>query len=245
MPLYIQDTADVVLERKSDGFKIATGSTQSVGISQKVDEEAVKGGIGNPTQFTIKSGKELEIKVQDALFDFQWLAATQGVKVDDNQTVKIVKHDVVEVKEGGAIEIMDKTVSADATVVDSFGSNHEATLASGAATVSELSAEVGKNVTVIYETEVTGKTIAIRADRFAEKYKCQLFTYAYDKDTEKIAKDVYVTFENVTPSSEFEMQFEAGKAMAPEITLRASSDPKTKEIGKYVLVDHKETPSGV
>lgn len=239
MALYIQDTADVLLTRKSDGHQVFSATTQSIGIDQSVDEEAIKGGIGNSTQFTIKSNKELEITVQDALFDFNWLAATQGVKVDEQGKAKVKETEIVEVGEAGALTIADKEVT-EAVVIGNDGKNHEAEFTSGSATVGSLSTEKGKNVTVSYEKDVTGSTIAIRADRFAEKYQAQLRTVAYDKDTEAIAKDVYIIFENVTPSSEFSMSLEAGSAMSPEIKLRAAADPKTKAIGTFVLVDFKE-----
>lgn len=42
MPLYIQDTADAVLERKSDKFVIATGTTQTVTLKQKLTKKQLK-----------------------------------------------------------------------------------------------------------------------------------------------------------------------------------------------------------
>lgn len=238
---FIQDTTDVLLTRKSDGYKIFTGSTQSVGVTQSVEEELVKGGIGNAPQYTIKASKELEITVKDALFDFNWLAATQGVKVKDDKSITIEMTEIVALGKSGEVKIKDQTATA-AVVIGADGANHKATFSKGTATVSGLAdVKEGTNVTVIFDKTVEkGKTIAIRSDRFAEKYKAQLYTVAYDKDTEKISKDVYGIFEYVTPSSEFDMSFEAGSAMSPEIKLRATADPKTKEIGKWVLVDHVE-----
>lgn len=244
MALYVQDTADVLLTRKSDGYQVFSATTQSIGIDQSVDEEEIKGGIGNSTQFTIKSNKSLEITVQDALFDFNWLAVTQGVKVNEKGQATVKQTEIVSVEEAGALNIKDKAVT-DAVVIGNDGANHKATFASGAATVETLTKEVGKNVTVSYEKEVTGNTISIRADRFAEKYQAQLRTVAYDKDTEAIVKDVFIIFENVTPSSEFSMSLEAGSAMAPEIKLRAAADPKTKAIGTFVLVDFVEGNEGL
>lgn len=239
MPLYIQDTADAVLERKSDKFVIATGTTQTVNLKQKVDEETVKGGIGNAAQFTIKSNKELEIQIEDALFDFQWLAATQGVKVIDGElTVK--RTEIAEVEAGGKVVSKDSKLAGKKVIIDTYGKNVEATFTGGSATVSGLANQIGKNVTIVAEEEVTGEKISIRADRFAEKYSLQLFTYAYDQDTEAIAKDVFLTFDNVTPSSEFDLKLKAGDPLSPELTLRATANPKTKEIGSWFLVDHKE-----
>ncbi len=238
MPLYIQDTADVTLKRKSDGFTIATGTTQSASISQTVEEEAIKGGIGNGTLYTIKSGKEIEISVTDATFSTNWLAATQGVKVLEDQTVKVLQTDRVEVEAGGKVTLKDSAYSGSVVVSDKEGKNFTGEATAGELTVPDL--EVGSTVAAVYEKDVTGQTIPMRSDKFAEKYKAQLFTYAYDMETEAIVKDVYILFENVTPSSEFEMGFEAGSAFTPEMTLKASLDTKTREMGNFVFVDHEE-----
>lgn len=119
MPLY-QDTADAVLERKSDKFVIATGTTQTVTLKQKVDEETVKGGIGNAAQFTIKSNKELEITMEDALFNFQWLAATQGVKVVNDKLV-VKRTEVAEVEEGGKVTSVNSKLAGELVVIDTYG----------------------------------------------------------------------------------------------------------------------------
>lgn len=239
--LYIQDVADVLLTRKSDDFKIATGTAQSTAISQSVDEDQIKGGIGNRTLYTIKSNKELEIEITDAVFNPQWLAATQGVKVEDDQTLKIEVVDTVEIGEGGKITLQDTTFNGKGVFVDSKGDNHNVTFANGVATVDAVAEQKGKEGQAVYEEERTGKSISIRADRFAEKYKAQLNTIIYEAETESIVEDLFVIFHNVTPSAEFELGLEAGEALAPEIKLVASADPKTKEIGNWFMSPHKET----
>ncbi|MBF0793424.1 hypothetical protein [Mammaliicoccus lentus] len=236
MPLFIKDVAEATLRRKKDDFVVVAGATQDSSISQSVEEEIIKGGIGNSPQYTIRSGKEMEITIKNALFDHQWLAASQGVKVVEGQKVMVMHTEVVEVGEGGKLTIKEKSIT-EATIVDTYGKNLEATFASGEATVAGLDKQVGKDVSVVYDIEKTGETIAFRGDRFAEKFKLQLFTYAYDQATESIAKEVYITFENVSPSSEFEISLSAGEAFTPEYTLKATQDPKTKEIGKFILVD--------
>lgn len=238
--LYIQDVADVLLTRKSDNFKIATGTAQSTSISQSVDEDQIKGGIGNRTLYTIKSNKELEIEVKDAVFNPQWLAATQGVKVMDDQTLEIEVVDTVEIEESGKITLKDTEFSGSGIFVDSKGDNHEATFSSGVATISEIEDQKGKEGQAVYKEERQGKSISIRADRFAEKYKAQLNTIIYEAETESIVEDLFVIFHNVTPSAEFELGLEAGEALAPEIKLVASADPKTKEIGNWFMSPHKD-----
>ncbi|WP_415408894.1 hypothetical protein [Staphylococcus agnetis] len=237
---YIQDVADVLLTRKSDGFKIATGTAQSTSISQSVDEDQIKGGIGNRTLYTIKSNKELEIEVKDAVFNPQWLAATQGVKVEDKQTLTVEVVDTVEIGEGGKITIQDTSFEGNGVFVDSKGDNHKVKFSKGTATIDGIKEQAGKEGQAVYEEKREGKSISIRADRFAEKYKAQLNTIIYEAETEAIVEDLFVIFHNVTPSAEFELGLEAGEALAPEIKLVASADPKTKEIGNWFMSPHKE-----
>ncbi|MCQ9301348.1 hypothetical protein ACFDHY_07015 [Staphylococcus hyicus] len=237
---YIQDVADVLLTRKSDGFKIATGTAQSTSISQSVDEDQIKGGIGNRTLYTIKSNKELEIEVKDAVFNPQWLAAIQGVKVENDQTLKVEMVETVEIGAQGKITIQDSKFTGKGVFVDSKGDNHEADIKSGVVTIDKVKDQAGKEGQIVYEKERKGKSISIRADRFAEKYKAQLNTIIYEAETEAIVEDLFVVFHNVTPSAEFELGIEAGEALAPEIKLVASADPKTKEIGNWFMSPHEE-----
>lgn len=237
---YIQDTADVLLTRKSDGFKIASGTTQSTSISQSVEEEVIKGGIGNRSLYTIKSDKEIEIQIKDAIFNPQWLAASQGVKVENGKTLVVENVETVEVEAEGKITVKDTKYNGAAVFVDSKGENHKVTLANGTATVEGITEQIGKEGMVTYEVERTGKSIAIRSDRFAEKYKAQLSTVIYEAETEQIVEDLFAVFHNVTPSSEFELGLEAGSALAPEMTLRCTADAKTKEIGNWFTSPHVE-----
>lgn len=237
---YIQDTADLLLTRKSDGFKIASGTTQSTSISQSVEEEVIKGGIGNRSLYTIKSDKELEIQVKDAIFNPQWLAASQGVKVEDGQQLVVEKVETVEVEEGGKIVASDSSLEGEAVFIDSKGENHKVTFTAGEATVDAVKEQVGKEGMLTYEVERTGKSIAIRADRFSEKYKAQLSTVIYEAETEQIIEELFAIFHNVTLSSEFELGLEAGTALAPEMTLRCTADAKTKEIGNWFTSPYVE-----
>lgn len=237
---YIQDTADVLLTRKSDGFKIASGTTQSTSISQSVEEEVIKGGIGNRSLYTIKSDKEIEIQIKDAIFNPQWLAASQGVKVEDGKTLVVENVETVEVEAGGVIKVKDSSYAGEGVFVDSKGENHKVTFTAGSATVEDITEQVGKEGMVTYEVERTGKSIAIRADRFAEKYKAQLSTVIYEAETEQIVEELFAIFHNVTPSSEFELGLEAGSALAPEMTLRCTADAKTKEIGNWFTSPYVE-----
>lgn len=187
---YIQDVADVLLTRKSDGFKIATGTAQSTSISQSVDEDQIKGGIGNRTLYTIKSNKELEIEVKDAVFNPQWLAAIQGVKVENDQTLKVEMVETVEIGAQGKITIQDSKFTGKGVFVDSKGDNHEADIKSGVVTIDKVKDQAGKEGQIVYEKERKGKSISIRADRFARSIKLNL-TQLFMKLKQKLLLKTY------------------------------------------------------
>ena len=71
MPLFIMDVADVTFTRKSDNHVVFTSEAQTSTLSQTVDEETIKGGIGSRSIYTIKSNKELELTVRNATFDLE------------------------------------------------------------------------------------------------------------------------------------------------------------------------------
>ena len=79
-PKYIiHDTCDVIFEEIGTGGKvIATTEAQLASISQTVDEQEVRGGIGGAQVAEITSQKTIEASFRDALFSMDYLEMTQG-----------------------------------------------------------------------------------------------------------------------------------------------------------------------
>src|SRR5699024_10947564 len=96
-------------------------------------------------------------------------------------------------------------------------------------------AEDGEDVQVIIEEEVIGKSVKMHSDRFAEKYKVQYQTIVYDAKAEAVVADLYIVFNEVSPSSAFDMSLENGTAYTPELTFRATSN-EGGEIGTGLLL---------
>lgn len=238
MALYVIDVADVTFKRKSDGHIVFTSEAQMSSLSQTVDEEAIQGGIGSKTLYTVKSNKQMELSVRNATFNLEWLAMTQGVKVEDGGVATVMKDYTVDVAEGAAtVDAPDGTV----TIVNEDKESQTAEAADGSVTIPTDFAADGESITVIAEEEVIGKSVEIRSDKFSEKYEVQYKTIVYDNSTDKHVHDLYINFYEVSPSSAFDLSLENGTAFTPELTFTAMAN-KQSEIGKMIQVPVGETP---
>lgn len=235
MPLFIMDVADVTFTRKSDNHVIFTSEAQTSTLSQTVDEETIKGGIGSRSIYTIKSNKELELSVRNATFDLEWLAMTQGVAVKNEDTLVVQKKSVATVKTG--VVNVDGVTNGSVYLLNDARESVEAEVGEdGAITVPADFASDDEEIQVIVEEEVIGKTVKMRSDRFAEKYKVQYQTIVYDAKTEAVVADLFIVFNEVSPSSAFDMSLENGAAYTPELTFRATAN-EAGEIGTWMLAD--------
>lgn len=238
MALYVIDVADVAFKRKSDGHIVFTSEAQMSSLSQTVDEEAIQGGIGSKTLYTVKSNKQMELSVRNATFNLEWLAMTQGVKVEDGGVATVMKDYTVDVADGAAaVDAPDGTV----TIVNEDKESQTAEAASGSVTIPSDFAADGDSITVIAEEEVIGKSVEIRSDKFSEKYEVQYKTIVYDNNTDTHVHDLYINFYEVSPSSAFDLSLENGTAFTPELTFTAMAN-KQNEIGKMIQVAVGETP---
>lgn len=238
MALYVIDVADVTFKRKSDGHIVFTSEAQMSSLSQTVDEEAIQGGIGSKTLYTVKSNKQMELSVRNATFNLEWLAMTQGVKVEDGGVATVMKDYTVDVAEGAAaVDAPDGTV----TIVNEDKESQTAEAADGSVIIPAEFAADGDSITVIAEEEVVGKSVEIRSDKFSEKYEVQYKTIVYDNSTDKHVHDLYINFYEVSPSSAFDLSLENGTAFTPELTFTAMAN-KQSEIGKMIQVPVGETP---
>ncbi|WEY98615.1 hypothetical protein P5634_11965 [Bacillus subtilis] len=242
----IHDVCNVTMKRKSDGKVIATGEAQTTSISQSIQEDFLKGGWGNRNLYVIKSDKNITGTVKNAFFSLDWLAAQQGVSVE-NGTVKVWEDEVLTVGAGGALTLSKSPIDTvlfenkDGEVFTQDSTSTEATIPS-------TFAEPDSEVTARYKVEVEGEIVEIKADTFSEAYELEYHTLEYDPVTEKIYSDLYIQLDKVSPSGETELGFEAGNAITPEMKFSALSE--NNKLGRFVRVKRKadgskgEKPSG-
>ena len=227
MALYVIDVADVTFKRKSDGHIVFTSEAQMSSLSQSVDEEAIQGGIGSKTLYTVKSNKQMELSVRNATFNLEWLAMTQGVKVEDGGVATIMRDYTVDV-DAGKVEV-DASVTGTVTIVNEDKASQTAEATAGSVTIPAEFAANGESITVIAE------------DKFSEKYEVQYKTIVYDNTTDTHVHDLFINFYEVSPSSAFDLSLENGTAFTPELTFTAMAN-KQNEIGKMIQVPVGETP---
>lgn len=238
MALFIMDVCDVTMKRKSDGHVVFTSEAQTSSISQTVDEEQIKGGIGSRTIYTIRSNKEIELTVVNATFDLEWLAITQGVRIQKDETA-IVQGRAEAVVRDGMVDLPENALPEnDVYILNSMRESFEADVEGGTVVVPVETAADGETVQVIYEKEVTGNKVELRSDTFAEKYEVQYMTYIYESTTEARQGTLYIKFFEATPSSAFEMTLANGTAYTPELSFIASATSEGK-IGEYFTTDEK------
>lgn len=239
--LLIIDTADAVMKRKSDGKVFVTSETQLASISQSLGiDEKIYGGIGNKPLAIMKGQKEITSTLRNAMYETSFLAMTQGVAIE-NGTATVYKDEkgLKVADDGGVLSVTITGNPKDGTahVTNTGGDTLSATVADNKVTIPTGHAEPDDLVVVRYQEDVTGDIVRLDGDKFAEAYSLEYHTIGYDPDTNKVVKDIYIQLDHVVPGGDFELSFENGSAIAPEITFEAMVNPGTDNIGRVIEVD--------
>lgn len=238
--LVVMDTVNVLLKRKSDGHLVAKTRTQMGSISQTVTSDRLYGAIGNQTIAILESQKEITLSFRNALFDLDYLSMTQGVAIE-GKTVTIRKtEELTVVDNAGALEvtITGTPVGTSVVVFDEDGTQQEVAHTTKKVVVPEgYAAVAGDIITVSYEETATAEVVTLDSAKFSELYEIQMSTICYDPDTMKVVKDLYIQFDQVKPAGEFDLSFENGTAITPELSLTALTPKGTTEMGRIFTVD--------
>lgn len=263
----IADTCDVTFERISDGKLIATAEAQLASISQTVDEQEVRGGIGGAQIATVTSQKAITASFRDALFSQDYLEMTQGTSTEEdmdieywvnmgaeveaededkylalkNESNKNIKNVVyTDPQTGVQVQLDFDNGKSTSTLADITGAIIEA-LEGTDLTEEDLDiskkANSGELITVTGLQTQKGSGISIRADKFPEKFRLTYRTVAYNPETGEHAKDIIIQFYEVKPSANFDLGFEMSTPLAPEFELQVTKPMNCNEMGKIVTVD--------
>lgn len=235
MKTLINDTCDVVFTRKSDGKLLITAEAQLASISQQVQEDKLKGGIGNKTISLLRSDKEITLKVRNALFDLEWLAMTQGVQVTSG-TATVNKREDDLIVASGKVTITGTPVGTDVTIINADGDSESTTVATKSVTVPVDFANDGEKISVMYSTSVTGNKLSLDAKKFSEQFSVEYHTIEYNPATNAVVNDLYIQFDSVLPSGAFELSFENGNALTPELDFTALTSGASSELGRVIEV---------
>jgi len=242
MKLLVTDTADVVMKRKSDGHVFITTEAQLTSISQTLGiNEKIYGGIGNKPLAIMKGQKEITSSLRNAFYDQEFLSLTQGVSITENGTATIAHTEkgLKVVDNVGVLEvtITGTPVGATAYVRNAKGETESAAITSSKVTVPAGHAIVGETVSVTYDMSITGSIVELDGEKFAEAYELEYHTIAYNPDTNRVVKDIYIQLDHVIPIDEFELSLENGTAIAPEVNFECLTAPNSTSIGRIIEVD--------
>lgn len=241
--LVVMDTVNVFLKRKSDGHLVARTRTQMGSIAQTVGEERLKGSIGNQTIAVLNMDKEIEVTFRNALFDLEYLSMTQGVGIV-NKAVTIKKsEELIVVDNLGSLEVTIVGTPAGATVsvFDTDGTNQEVAHTSKVVEIPVgYDAVAGDKILVVYNQTATGDVVEFDSKTFSELYELEMTTICYNPDSMVVEKDLYIQFDSVKPSSAFDLSFESGSAIAPELSLTVLTPKNSSIMGRIFTVDRIE-----
>lgn len=242
MKLLVIDTADAVMRRKSDGHIFITAEAQLTSISQSLGiNEKIYGGIGNKPLAIMKGQKEVTSSLRNAFYDQEFLSLTQGVEINKDKSATVYKTEksLKVVDNGGSLEVTITGVPLDNTVYvrNAKGEVETATVATKTVTIPTGHAVEGEIVSVTYQEAITGDIVELDGEKFAEAFTLEYHTIAYDPDTNKVVKDIYIQLDHVVPSDEFELALENGTPIAPEVSFECMASPNSTSIGRIIEVD--------
>lgn len=243
MKTIIQDTCDVVFKRRSDGKAMLTAEAQLASVSQTIQEEKIKGGIGNRDIAVLRSDKEVTLSVRSAMFDSEWLEMVSGTSYNEETHTIHQKEDGISVtKNASKFEAKIKGEPKSTGTVYVFNSKGEqlvlnaTSITGGVIDVTELGVKEGDIVTVLYEQDATGQTLTIDTTAFPSKFMVEYHTIQYDADTNEVVNDLYWIFDGATPAGNFDYSFENGSAISPEIEFTAIAPLGSSTVGRVMEV---------
>ncbi|MFO1442799.1 hypothetical protein KDN24_06170 [Bacillus sp. Bva_UNVM-123] len=242
MKLLVIDTADVVMRRKSDGHIFITTEAQLTSISQTLGiNDKIYGGIGNKPLAIMKGQKEVTSTLRNAFYDQEFLSLTQGVAIKEDGTATIYRTEkslkVTDNADSLEISITGTPVDDTVFIRNAVGAVEKATATDGKVVIPTGHAVEGEIVSATYQEAVTGDIVELDGEKFAEAYTLEYHTIAYNPDTNKVVKDIYIQLDHVVPSDEFEMSLENGNAIAPEVNFECMASPNSTSIGRIIEVD--------
>lgn len=238
----IMDTCDVILTRLSDGKKALDTTTTLANINQTVDENNLQAGIGGTTIAKISTNKQITVDVTDALWSLEHLELSQGVRINPTGTATVDVKDVATFTgTSGTIAALVSTPAVTKAQVMANGVWVEVAVEDGVFTLPTGVDTSCPTIQVIYQKTVTGESLKFDSTKFSENYKMQLYTIAYDPETMEVVKDVYIVFDNVSPSGNFSLNFQLGTAITPEMQFQVLKPKCGTELGQITLVDRVPT----
>jgi hypothetical protein len=209
----INDTCNVTFKRLSDGVLVFTTEAQLASVAQTIKEEKLRGGIGNNVISILRSDKEINGKVNNALFNTEWLEMVTGTKFASGTANIIAQETDITCTTAGELAVTGTPIANTISVVKPDGTilAGTATFGTGKVTLTGILKDTIYSVT--YQKSVSGQVLPVLLDTYSENYAIEYSTVEYDPVTNKIVKDLIWQFDRVSIASQFDYSYEGGKAI--------------------------------
>jgi len=241
MKTIIKDVCDAYLTRLSDGKLIYTAVAQLTSVGQTINQEPIRGGIGNGIVTILRTEKEQTITLRDAIFDSDWLEVTTGAAFEANtgETIRRSEKGLEAADNGGDIELTITGTPIDDEVIVINNKNEQLAATHDTGTVTITTGGVaGEIYTVLYlETSGSVSTLTLNQSDLSEKYSLQLSTIEYDVVTERITKNLFWQFDQILPASQFDIAFENGTNYSPELECTVIKPINSDTVGRIIEED--------
>lgn len=240
------DVAEAIITDKQSGEKFLNKFLTTSGISQTSTETDVRGGRGNALLAVVESEKAIEITMANAVVSKKFLEMQQGAEFKTD-TVTIVKTEKVKLVAGssqsdpatGTIVGTPLPTETSVTLTNCDGDSVLTTLTTKSFVVPiGFDAKAGDEITVLYKSEVVdAEVLQFDANLFPKGWELQLEVPAMDKCTGIVTHKVVFVFDNVRPSSAFDLSFAVGEPIVPEMTLRVMKSCCSDSLGRMAIVE--------
>lgn len=211
------------------------GLTTSNEISQSVETEKLKAGIGNNTWAIMKNSKDMSVSVAYAAASDDLMMLQTGGAYAQRSVDVAVKETVVYAADGATITGTPKGTSV--TVVDpKTGVSYEGTFATGKVTVATTPPADGTTVHVIYEKVLSTQDILVfDGEEFPKNVELHLHGIA--KKDGVVVADVYYVFFNAGITGNFTKSFANGAPDPETVEFELATKAGTSEYGFYTVVE--------
>lgn len=243
--LVIHDTCEVIITDLVTNDIVSIGYAQTAGLEQTLTEDELRGGIGNKLAYMIRSAKDITLNITSATFKPEYMALLSGDKVKE-YTEKVTRLTYLTVEDNAGakeIKIPTKLTALNLTsirVEDVDMKQHDLAVTAGVVDASTLKAEVGDELEVYYQEEVTGQGVAFKTNKFPNKFKVEYRTVAYDRELANISQNVHFVFPEAIPSGAFNLALQNGEAYIPEFSFRVTAPKGCSTLGKTFSTPYVE-----
>lgn len=223
----------IVIDRDADKTYFF-GLTTSNEITQSVEIEKLKAGIGNNTWAVMKNSKDMSVSVAYAAASDELMMLQTGGAFQ-NRTVLVAVKETVTYEADGAT-IVGTPKSTDVTVIDpATGEAYEGTFATAKVTVATTPPATGTLVHVIYEKELTSQEVLVfDGEEFPKNVELHLHGIA--KKDGVVVADFYYVFFNAGVTGNFTKGFANGAPDPETIEFELATKAGTSEYGFYTVV---------